>query len=121
MHHIASIRRPSLIESRKVTCSLSRLRLNNIHGHASTSAVAKDTGIPQRSVARILRSIGMHPYKITLCQEIKETRLEFARWILANQDKLDNIVLSDEAYFTLDETVNRHNLAFGGLIIPIPS
>ena len=75
LHRIASIGRPSLIESRKdlVTFSLSRLQLNNIHGHASTSGVAKDTGTPQRSVARILRSVGMHPYKITLCQVIKET------------------------------------------------
>ena len=100
--------RPSQLSSRKqvVADSLAQLQSRTIHGHASTSAVSRDTGIPQRSVARIVRSWAMHPYKMTLCQEITDTdktaRMNFARWIQDNENSLEKIVWSDEAYFTLD-------------------
>lgn len=115
LHDIPSTGRPSLSESRRqeVEESLTRLQASNVHGHASTSAVASDTGIPQRSVARMLRSFGMYPYKITLCQEItkddKAARIHFSQWVLDHQHLLKDIMWSDEAYFSLDGTVNRHN------------
>ena len=103
------------LSSRKqvVADSLAQLQSRKIHGHASTSAVSRDTGIPQSSVARIFRSLGMHRYKMTLCQEITDTdktaRMNLARWINDNENSLEKIVWSDEADFTLDGAVNRHN------------
>ena len=43
----------------------------NAFGHASTRTVSKCTGIPQRSVARIIRGLGLHPYKTNVCQQLQ--------------------------------------------------
>jgi len=89
------------------------LQETNSHGHASCSPVSLSTGIPTTSVWRILRKIGMHPYRISLTQALHEDdyskRLAFAHWVKDNIASLNDIIWSDEAYFSLDGTVNRHN------------
>ncbi|KAA3669773.1 uncharacterized protein DEA37_0011453 [Paragonimus westermani] len=107
--------RPSLVADRTkaVTDSLEIAQLANPHGHASSSTVALHTGIPKTSVWRIMRGIGLQPYKIKLLQALDPAdypqRLAFAQWIQGNINKLDNIIWSDEAYFSMDGIVNRHN------------
>lgn len=48
----------------------------------------------------------------------KENRLKFARWLLENMHLIQNIVWSDEAYFSLDGTINRHNCAVWSMVNP---
>lgn len=115
LHNKRKIGRRSLIADRTdiVTTSLQQLQQQNPHGHASCSTVSQSTGIPTTSVWRILRGVGMHAYKISLTQALTEDdypkRLAFAHWVQENIDSLNNIIWSDEAYFSLDGNVNRHN------------
>ena len=55
----------------------------------------------------------MNPYKIFLLQSITEEdktkRLEFSKWVLANPELIHDIFWTDEAYFSLNGLVNRHN------------
>ena len=89
------------------------LQAQNPFGHASTRTISKCSGIPQHSVARIIRGFGLHLCKISLCQQLQggdmPKRVEFAQWILQNQPPLDRIMWSYQAYFSLDGVVNRHN------------
>ena len=96
LHDIPKVGRPSLKEERKdnVENVMVALQAQNPFGHARTRTVSKCTGIPQRSVARIIRGLGLHPYKIRRLQ---------------NQQLIDRIMWSDEAYFSLDGVVTRHN------------
>ena len=68
----------------------------NPFGHTSTCTVSKCTGIPQRSVARIIQGFGLHPYKISLYQQLQgddmPKRVKFAQWILRNRPLLDRIM-----------------------------
>lgn len=116
LHDIEKPGRPSLSSQREkaVSDTLKRLQSDSTLGIASTTGVAQATGIPQASVHRILRnSLGMMPYHISLHQDITNNdmklRLEFARWILQNQGIEDDVLWSDEAYFSLDGVINRHN------------
>ena len=54
----------------------------NVLRHASSHSVSKICKIPQRSVCQVLHTCGMNPH---------------------------DIVSTDEAYFSLDGLVNRHN------------
>lgn len=108
--------RPSLSEDRadSVLENTISLQAANPLGHCSSQHVANATGVPSRSVRRILKqTIGMHPYHITTHQMIyeadKDRRLDFAHWVLSNEDRLSQVLWTDEAYFTLDGCVNTHN------------
>ena len=108
--------RPSLEEDRQepILDSLQTLQSESPYGVASSSQVSARTGIPAASVRRILRkSIGLYPYKLTITQAITEDdkvkRLAFAEYLLAHEEIIENILWSDEAYFSLDGTVNTHN------------
>ena len=115
LHDIPKSGRPSLIDERKeeVVSTMGKLQAENVLGHASSHSVSKICKIPQRSVCRVLHTCGMNPYKISLLQSITEEdktkRLEFSKWVLANPELIHDIVWTDEAYFSLDGLVNRHN------------
>lgn len=115
LHNESSTGRRSLVEERTegVTASLRQLQQQNPHGHASCSSVSRSSGVPTTSVWRILRGNGMYPYKISLTQALNEDdypkRLAFAHWVKDNIASLNHVIWSDEAYFSLDGVVNRHN------------
>lgn len=115
LHDIQSPGRPSIVNERSsaIEKSITNLKAANPLGHTSSRQVARETAIPQRSVVRVLHQIGMHPFRISRTQAISEEdklkRLDFAKWILENEEILPNILWSDEAYFSLDGLVNRHN------------
>ena len=78
------------------------------------TCLSKETGIPQSSVYRILHhELHLFPYKFQLSQAItknhKELRVSFAQFLLENIDLLRQILLSDEAYFSLEGHVHRNN------------
>jgi len=115
LHDAPRSGRPSLEEQRKdnILNTMNDFQERNVLGHASSTAVSKACDIPKASVCRILKSSGLKPYKISLLQSITELdkakRLEFAQWILRNQHLLPDILWTDEAYFSVDGLVNRHN------------
>lgn len=115
LHDAPKSGRPSLIEERKETVlnALHSLQDNNPYGHASSSAISHSIDIPKASVLRVLKACELRTFKISLHQTItlqdKPKRINFAEWVLDNSHLLDNVLWSDEAYFSLDGVVNRHN------------
>lgn len=86
----------------------------------STRRVALACGISQTSVVRILHTNKWHPYKLQMQHRLNEDdpdrRLEFCLWA-TEQHELDpafakGILFSDEAYFTMNGEVNRHNCRY---------
>ncbi len=115
LHKSHSPGRNSLIDDRitVVTNSLEAMQHDNPLSHASSSAVSQQTGIPKTSVLRVLKGIGMSPYKISLAQELlpadQPIRVQFANWAKTNEYLMKDVLWSDESYFSLDGMVNRHN------------
>ena len=58
LHDAPRSGRPSTIEDRKDTVlnSLNSLQANNPYGHASSSVISHETGIPKASVLRVLNA-----------------------------------------------------------------
>ena len=60
------------------------------------------------------------PYKIQICQKLHEgdfaRRVTFCEWLLRenteNANFLQNLIVSDEAHFGLNESVNKQNVRF---------
>lgn len=106
--------RPSLQDER---CAAVEDALQNTVtqlGCSSTRRISEETSIPHSSVHRILRKkLRLFPYKFTMLQELKSTdpplRLHFAKWLLDNQDKLNNILWSDECHFYMNGAINTKN------------
>ena len=115
LHDLKSSGRPSQETERAsvVLETMEALQASNPVRHATARAVARETDINKGSVLKILHKEGLNPYHIQLCQAITEDdkikRLDFAYWVLQNQELLKNVLWSDEAYFSLDGMVNRHN------------
>lgn len=88
--------------------------------HISTRQLMLDHEISQRSVLRILHKNKFHPYKVKLVQELSEDdfdrRVQFCEEIMDmcnnNPHFLNCIVFSDEATFSLNGAVNRHNCRY---------
>ena len=117
--------RPSLQEERKdvIVQAMNDLQSNSAWGAASSSEVSRVTSIPQRSVARALRNfLAMYPYKLqrtqALIEEDRGRRVKLADWIIENQNLLNDILWTDESYFCLDGSVNRHNCVIWGTTKP---
>ncbi len=117
--------RPSLASGRadKITETTIQLQNENSFGYCSSAQVGEAAGIPHRSVRKILRdTIGMYPYHITTHQAItsndKITRMQFAKWVLEHQALIPDVLWSDEAIFSLDGVVNRHNCIIWALENP---
>lgn len=108
--------RKSLQDSRSevVVNTLEDIQSSSELRHCSTSAISSATGIPHTSVYRILRNyLKMYPYRIHHSQSIteadKNNRLQFAQMMLNNRHLIPQIIWSDEAYFSIDGVINRHN------------
>jgi len=107
--------RPSMSEARneEVGGALEQLSASNVYGCTSTRAVSSETGIPQSSVCRIMRkNLSLYPYKLSslidLTHVAKTKRMEFCEWLMSS-DSMPDILWSDEAYFSLNGEVNKHN------------
>ena len=83
----------------------------------SQKFIARQVGISQSSVSKILRANKFHPYHVTLVQDLKEEdfsrRIQFCNF-MQHQLELDNnflfkVLFSDEARFGNNGVVNRHN------------
>ncbi|CAL1688642.1 unnamed protein product [Lasius platythorax] len=97
-----------------------------VNPHLSTRQISRDSGISKSSVSRILRNNRMHPYHISLHQELTGNdfiqRVNFCNWMqekLAQDDTfLSKILFSDEATFSNIGAVNRHNMHFWSSVNP---
>ena len=121
IHDIQRSGRPSLVEDRseRVEEALQELKDEHEFGVACSTHVAAATGIPQTSVWRILRQhLNLYPYRLqttqALTSEDKVRRIEFANFILNDATILNNVLWSDEAYFSLSGHVHRHNCIIWG-------
>lgn len=112
--------RPSLLLDRSaiVMDELKEQKENHPLGLASASSISRATDIPRASVNRILKHhFRFHPYKLRSTQAITEDdkgkRLQFSDFII-NNDHIEKILWSDEANFSLDGSVNKHNAIIWG-------
>lgn len=88
--------------------------------HTSLRRVAQEHDIHYSSVRNVLKRNKCKPYKIHLLQELQEDdwdrRMEFCEIMMKKCDEdpnfLNSIVFSDEATFTLNGYVNRHNCRY---------
>ena len=86
----------------------------------STRRLSAQTGISRRTLQRIIKSAGLHPYCPRLLHALNEDdpdrRLEFCEWFLEqcrlDEQFCDRILWSDEAQFKLNGHVNRHNSVY---------
>ena len=108
--------RPSLDESTcdKVAHTLQELSSTSAMGSTSVRKVAAEVDVSKSSVHNLMRKrLQLYPYRLQLLQSLepgdKPQRLQFAHWLLNNQNILSNILWSDEAYFTLYGVINTHN------------
>lgn len=90
--------------------------------HPSTSArrTSQQLDIPRRSLARLIKQLGLRHYIPRLVQELNEDdydrRLQFCEEMLrkvhTDDQLVSHIIWSDEAHFKIDGTVNRHNAVY---------
>lgn len=81
---------------------------------------AQALGMSRRSLSRMLKAMNFHPYKILITQELKYTdyaaRLRFAEEMkeLLDNEEIDRkfLMISDEAHFYLNKTVNKQNCRY---------
>ena len=83
----------------------------------SSRAIARGSGISQRSVIRILHRHKFHPYHISLHQVLHgndfENRVNFCTWALRHDTPhLSCILFTDEATFTNHGQVNLKNMHY---------
>lgn len=89
----------------------------NINPHISSRQIARQTGIPQRTIVRILRKRKHHPYHITLTQAVTpndmQQRVLFCRWAIGmiahDADFFKYVLFSDESTFKNNGELNTHN------------
>ena len=88
--------------------------------HTSTKQIALNTNIDHSFVVKLFKKEKYHPYKVQLIHELNEDdpdrRLQFCKELMLRCDEtrnfLNNILFFDEATFTLNGTVNRHNCRY---------
>lgn len=81
---------------------------------------ARELGISNTSFHTAARKTGFRPYRpttvVALSDDDFDRRVEFCTTFLAKLDQepglLDNIIWSDESFFKLNGTVNRHNCCY---------
>lgn len=91
-----------------------------INPNDSTRRIAIDSGMSQSSVVRILKENKMHPYKMSLHQELHGDdgiqRMNFCLWarekLQQNVHFFRNVLWCDEATFRSNGEVNRHNMRY---------
>lgn len=88
--------------------------------HMSTTEVARQENVSQSFVAKFLKIMKFHPYKVRLIHELTEDdpdrRLQFCEGFMQHCVRdpqfLNHVVFSDEATFCLHGAVNRHNCRY---------
>ncbi|KER24667.1 hypothetical protein T265_07715 [Opisthorchis viverrini] len=112
------IGRKSLSDERApiVQNAVEQLQSQSTMASSSIAEASQLTGIPRAKVHRIMRRHHhLHPYHFTLLQNIteedKEHHVTFANWLLDNEEIVPNILWSDEANFSVDDIINKHNCA----------
>lgn len=89
----------------------------------STRRASRETGIPQKTVWRVLRKrLHLKPYRFTMVQQItdqdKVARAEFCDKMLnvieEDETFLNSIIFSDESTFHISGNVNTHNCRIWG-------
>lgn len=88
--------------------------------HTSIVSAASQHGISRFSVSKVLKTNNFKGYKMhlvhELCEDDFDRRLEFCELMMDNINRDLNlptkIVFTDEATFTLNGTVNRHNYSY---------
>ncbi|GAA54143.1 hypothetical protein CLF_112388 [Clonorchis sinensis] len=108
--------RKSLSDERApiVQNTVEQLQSQSTMTSSSITQVSQLTGILRASVYRIMRRhLHLYPYHFTLLQNIteedKEQLVTFANWLLDNEEIVPNILWSDEANFSADDIINKHN------------
>ncbi|KZC06747.1 hypothetical protein WN55_07298 [Dufourea novaeangliae] len=88
--------------------------------HASTMQLARESGISQRNVLRILHLNKFHAFHVSLHQELHgndfQSRVNFCEWGLQKLQSdelfLTTVLFTDEATYTNYGQVNRHNMHY---------
>ena len=97
-----------------------------LNPHVSSRDIERYTGIPQRTVIRILHSRNYHPYHITLTQALTPNdllnRVQFCQWamnmIAQDPNFFFYVLFSDEATFKNTGELNRHNCHYWSDVNP---
>ena len=94
-----------------------------VNPHVSSREIARDAGMSQRSVLRILHTHKFHPYHISLHQELHGNdfvdRVRFCTWMLRHDTPdLSRILFTDEATFTNHGNVNLRNMHYWSVTNP---
>lgn len=88
----------------------------------SIRALVRRTGVPRSTIQRFLRQrLGLHPFRLQLVQRLlrgdKAKRIRFCRWALSKWRSPSFrrfLLMTDEAQFHLDGTVNKQNCRVWG-------
>lgn len=88
--------------------------------HDSIRRISTDSGISPASICRIFKYHKMHPFRMSLHQELSENdylcRLNFCLWArnMLGENPLffRNVLWCDEATFRSNGEVNRHNMRY---------
>lgn len=117
IYHEYGVRRtPRVVRNENIIIDV--LAAIEMNPHMSCRQLARERGISASSVVRILHLYKLHPYHISLHQELTaddhHRRLEYCHWaqtkLQATPDFFSSYVLwTDEARFTSDGQVNIHN------------
>lgn len=96
------------------------------HPHSSTREISQHCGLGRNRVWEILHKNGAHPYHVTPQQGLlpgdKERRFDWCNWVLNELEVkpafLSEIIWSDEAKFSRNGMLNRHNAHYWALENP---
>lgn len=106
--------RPSVLTATVVSDVQQRMALSP---RKSLCRLSQETSVSRGSVQRCVKKLGLHPYRITVVQELcppdTNKRLHFCRWfrrfIARNPGVLDITFFTDEAWFHLSGHINSQN------------
>ena len=109
-------RRPNVNENNAAAI----LAFAALNSHASSRQMEKKSGIGQRSVLRISHQHKLHPYRMSLHQDLYGSdflkRVNVCKWIRrkmrADALFLSYMLFSDEYNFANTGNVNRHNMHY---------
>ncbi|GAA47268.1 hypothetical protein CLF_100154 [Clonorchis sinensis] len=108
--------RKSLSDERApiVQNAVEQLQSQSTMASSSITQVSQLTGIPRADKHRIMRRhLHLYPHHFTSLQNIteedKKQRVTFANWLLDNEEIVPNILWGDEANFSGDGIINKHN------------
>ncbi|PSN48539.1 hypothetical protein C0J52_05929 [Blattella germanica] len=85
--------------------------------HRSACKQARVLGLSRRSLGCILINLKFHPYKIQVTQKLfppdRQLRVNFCNTMLNIFDDVQGLlIMTEEAHFHLDSTVNKQNMRY---------